>query len=519
MPEAASIAHFERRLVELDCPAVKLREKVRELAEHHEDLKQAALEEGLSEAEAESWAQEQLGEPVTLAEQVAAVLRQSSWWGRHPVVAFGLLPPVAVFLAVCGALALDFLFSRLYFPPAIFSVLADQPPDLKFLQIALVYSSYAAIGLTAMWFCVAANRSASGLWCALSACGASALFSFFVNLRVEPHTLAYGCNIPVGAPNDWVPVLLPLAVGMAACVRRWIWVRQFAPIPVPGPAGSRLIRARRGGPASAWWTPTTATVCLLIVGLVAGARLMRADILKRQARQEELVSKIWPAERAAVVERLNNRGPAPGVMLRAVPLSLKNVANVELADSLAGPGDASGNVFPASLEGNHVFAGIPFKVEGRVQLLGRSLLASNPTLPVRARGIEVGARCERIFLLHGASGLTAEMAGAKVAELVLHYADGSKAALPVLAGRDLRDWWGPIYETEAGAATAKPGSAATELAWAGVNPEIEREKPEWSLRIYRTIFRNPHPELKVVSADYVSAAGEASPFLLGLTVE
>ena len=170
MREAAAIAQFERRLAELDCPAGKLRRKVRELADHHEDLVQAAREEGLSEADAAARAEEQLGEPVLLAERVAAVLRQSSWWGRHPVVGFCLLPPVGAFVMVCLGLALDLMFGRLYFPPSLFKVLADQPADLKFLRFALEDTYYTAVGLTAVLFCWLAHRSAAGLKWALAAC-------------------------------------------------------------------------------------------------------------------------------------------------------------------------------------------------------------------------------------------------------------------------------------------------------------------------------------------------------------
>ena len=518
MPEAAAIAQFERRLVELGCPAAKLRQEVRELADHHEDLVQAAKEEGLSEVDAAARADDQLGEPVTLAERAAAALRQSSWWGRHPFVAFFLLPPVAVFAAVCLALALDFLFSRLYFPPAIFSVLADEPPDLKFLQFALVDTSYAAIALTAMLFCVAANRSASGLRCALGATVACSLFSFFVSLHVEPHTLAYGCNFPVTQPRDWMPVILPLVVGAAAWLRHRLWLGRFAPIPVPGPPGSRLVRRKYEIPRTEWLTPTSATALLLLLGFIAVVRTVRAEVMQRQVRQEELVTKIWPGERAVVVRRLNDRPLAPG-MVRAVPVSLKGVVNAALTNSLAGAGDTNQNTLAQLPKGTHLFAGIPFDVEGRVQLQGRSLLGENPTLPVRAKNIAIGRLCDRIFLLHGASGLTAPMAGTNVAKLILHYADGSRANLAIVAGKDVLDWWGPIYETGAEAGSARLTSAATELAWVGFNPAIEQREPELSLRVYRSVFLNPHPDREIKSVDYVSAAGEAAPFLLGLTVE
>ena len=66
-----------------------VRREVRELAEHHDDLKQAALEEGLSEAEAAARADSLLGEPAGLAELLAA--------------AFGNPPGGAVILSSASA--------------------------------------------------------------------------------------------------------------------------------------------------------------------------------------------------------------------------------------------------------------------------------------------------------------------------------------------------------------------------------------------------------------------------------
>jgi hypothetical protein len=76
MLDTLIIGQFERRLIELGCPATQARDKGRELADHHADLKQAALEEGLSETEAETRAAAQPGPPAGLAERLAC--------GLHP---------------------------------------------------------------------------------------------------------------------------------------------------------------------------------------------------------------------------------------------------------------------------------------------------------------------------------------------------------------------------------------------------------------------------------------------------
>ena len=78
MPDSILITQFERRLVEMGCPSRRLAESVHELAEHYEDLKQAALEDGLSEKEAEAQASARLGNPVLLAENAVNMLRESS---------------------------------------------------------------------------------------------------------------------------------------------------------------------------------------------------------------------------------------------------------------------------------------------------------------------------------------------------------------------------------------------------------------------------------------------------------
>ncbi len=518
MRNAAVIGQFERRLVELDCPAARLQHQVRELADHHEDLKRSALEEGMSDADAEAWAGARLGEPVTLAEQAAAVLRQSSWWGRHRVLGFCLLPPFVLSLMVGVALSLDFVFGRLYFPPAIFSVLADQPPDLKFLVFALVDTTYVAMALTALMFCGLARRSAAGLRCKLAACAMCALYACGARLTVEPHSLSYSWNFPPGLPRDWIPVVIPLVVAVAAVIRHRWRLNHIAPIPVPGPPGSRFIRPRPALPRTGWNTPTTAITLLGVFALFSLVRFVWTDIQNHQARHEELTGKIWPAERAAVMEQLSNHPPVPGFD-RAVTINLRPFANSALADSLAGRSATNGNNLVQLPEGTHVFAGVPFEVEGRVQLLGRGLLNSAPTLPLAVRNIPIARQCEGIFLLHGAAGIKPEMAGANVAKLVVHYADGSRATLMIAAGRDVLDWRGPIYRTDAGREGAGPSSVGTELAWAGSNPELAREDSDDSLRLYRTVFRNPYPEREIATVDYVSTASDAAPFLLGLTVE
>jgi hypothetical protein len=59
------------------------------------------------------------------------------------------------------------------------------------------------------------------------------------------------------------------------------------------------------------------------------------------------------------------------------------------------------------------------------------------------------------------------------------------------------------------------------LTWTGTNPALAKysgPKPR-ALRIYKTTFENPQPEVVIATIDYVSTMQNSSPFLIGLTIE
>src|SRR5690242_1095510 len=119
MHSSRAIRAFERRVLELGCPARYARRSIAEFSEHFEDLTRARVEGGLAPDAAGARAAEEMGQPAILAEQLVASFRQASWWGRHPVIGFCLLPPLALMLllpatvlALYGLFLLGNLFSR-----------------------------------------------------------------------------------------------------------------------------------------------------------------------------------------------------------------------------------------------------------------------------------------------------------------------------------------------------------------------------------------------------------------------
>ena len=92
--------------------------------------------------------------------------------------------------------------------------------------------------------------------------------------------------------------------------------------------------------------------------------------------------------------------------------------------------------------------------------------------------------------------------------LVLHYADGTQAELPIVDGLHLR-------HEDVG---TDLGSVGPEAAVATAAPRAERRQPRQP-RLYKTTFINPHPDREVHQIEYISKVTQSAPFLLAVTVE
>jgi hypothetical protein len=531
---AAVIAQFERRLVELGCPIRELRSRVLEIADHYEDLKESALGEGLGEPEAEAQASRLLGEPVALAERMALALRQASWWGRHRIIGFCFLPPVATLVVSVAGVVAIFGLLQIYFSAEEWAVLRTNGFFQSGLVIAAIQgASGVSIALIAIVFSWVAHRSVCGLRWALAACVACSLHSYFCGCRVSPHALELGYHL---SPS-WICWTFPLLVAAVIVGRQKRLEGRLAPLPIEKtraradrycPRGSfappKLPRLRK-----CCATPTYWVVALLVMGITALALWGRAvrlgAVAAERVRAEELRDRIWPAERAAALARIRAGQLTKGTT-RETTINLGRWVNAPLPDKkgLAGAsGEGRANAtddgqadLPA---GVHTFGGVPFDVQGRVQLMGRGLSKVGRFYPSKALGIQVARRCERVHLLHGASCVSVEDAVSRVgiARLVLHYADGSARKLGIVAGEHVLDWWGPIVKT--GVADGQTSGASTELAWAEVDTEPALSRPGGCFRLYQTTFANPQPELELLSIDYESTMTNAAPFLVGLTVD
>jgi len=203
MREPTTLTALRSRLSEIGCPAWRAGQIVREISEHREDLKRDALEEGMTVEAADAHAEENLGDVEKLVRQFAAVLRRRSWWGRHPILTFCVLPPIAILAWFFGIIVLVAWVTDLFGMAETFTRKIET--DLA-LSRAIVYSiHYTAVVLVPALLCWLARRYAHEFNWALAGCALCSLHGLFHVLRLTSHNLGWG----YGFHPDWFAVVIP----------------------------------------------------------------------------------------------------------------------------------------------------------------------------------------------------------------------------------------------------------------------------------------------------------------------
>ena len=160
--------------------------------------------------------------------------------------------------------------------------------------------------------------------------------------------------------------------------------------------------------------------------------------------------------------------------------------------------------------GRQVFDGVPFQIEGRRCVYGKKLgletRGDTPTHPDFI-GIQVGCKFDELHLLHVTQ--YAEVEGQEIALIRLNYADGTKHEFTILFGGHARDWQRlPPEEKEL---LTDPNS---KIVWrAPGNPGQKA-----TMRLFKSMLANPHPEKVVTTMDVVSTKHLAAYDLIAATV-
>ena len=189
---------------------------------------------------------------------------------------------------------------------------------------------------------------------------------------------------------------------------------------------------------------------------------------------------------------------------RLFPVDLKGKTNRN-ANTISINPRFAGNGLAELPRGEHSFGGVKFLVGNDVIHLSSSVIQ---TAPPEVKGIPVDRKIVRLYVLHGGQrGDQGDLPrnGTRVGEYRLHYEDGTSATFPIIYGLDFRDWWygGDHFPTTRG-----------KVVWTGANFRTN------TLRLYLSVWKNPHPENKVATLDYISAlVPDSAPFCVAMTVE
>jgi hypothetical protein len=196
------------------------------------------------------------------------------------------------------------------------------------------------------------------------------------------------------------------------------------------------------------------------------------------------------------------------------PVDLKPFANQKRGESL-GSGVEGNNL--AKLPGGEQSLGdVKFKIEEGIIHLGSNVLERHPE---KVPGIKVDAKGNKVHILHATCfgggpnrpGNPLHVPdGTLIGEYRLTYDDKSTLTIPVVYGQDVRDWF--YLDDEAPVERGK-------IVWNGENERASLLGAK--IRLYLTSWKNPHPDKKIVTIDYLGKKTEtpAAPFCVAISLE
>src|SRR5262249_35105717 len=97
----------------------------------------------------------------------------------------------------------------------------------------------------------------------------------------------------------------------------------------------------------------------------------------------------------------------------------------------------------------------------------------------------------------------------QVGTYVLRYADGQTEELPLVYGKDSRDWW-----TVSGESKETPNAS---VVWSDSTP-IAAENGQ-TIRLWKRTYETKRPDVEITHLDFVSAMAFPAPFVVAITVE
>jgi parallel beta-helix repeat protein len=193
------------------------------------------------------------------------------------------------------------------------------------------------------------------------------------------------------------------------------------------------------------------------------------------------------------------------------PCDLTKLLNRSLTSEVAGDGKGWTDQGPTMdlrnlYAGDYTYNGVAFRVEkGNACFIMKNKQRPSDNLPAGGK-VELKGKADVLAFLHSGGWIQTNV---REATYVIHYADGAKAEIPLIGGKNIFDWT----------------FAPTVLEGLKYNPELGFTQravtvpvPQFvSAYIWMTLWKNPHPDKQIVSLE-IKGANEGIPGLIGVSL-
>jgi len=185
-------------------------------------------------------------------------------------------------------------------------------------------------------------------------------------------------------------------------------------------------------------------------------------------------------------------------------VDLKPKANMGFKDDVEADGkggwtDQGENDFRQMPLGRQTLRGVPFEIADPASNGGKSCIALRGApkgdFVREVKGIKIGERLSRLFLLHGEAYVSAQH-GDPALKYIVHYADGQTQEIQCREGVEICDWW-----------------SCGDMPRAKLGVSVKNLKGQ-DVGIVLTEWNNPRPEAVIDALDAIAAPPEATISLL-----
>jgi hypothetical protein len=183
-------------------------------------------------------------------------------------------------------------------------------------------------------------------------------------------------------------------------------------------------------------------------------------------------------------------------------VDIQSKANQKLKDGFHS--NTEGNNLAEVPTGEQTLEGVKFKIGEACIQLGSKDLTDKPD---KVEGIKVDKKCTKLHFLH-ATGYSTEY-DTVIGEYTVNWDDGTSVTIPIVFGKDVRDWW--YYDDT-------PEPTRGKVAWKGDNDYAKSLNAK--IRLYLTTWDNPKPDKKIKGIDYsTTKETQCAPFCVAITAE